>query len=857
MTTAAAAAAADAANTRIFVSGLPPTFSDDDLRKHFAARHEVTDAHVLPNRRIGFVGFRTHENAQDAVRFFNRTFVRMSKIAVQMARPVGAEPVKRKTARDQAGAGAGGRGEGGRDDGSPSKKRKRSDGDPAQEDPKLREYFAAMKPAKASKTWADDAWQSSPAAPSAQQAPAAAKPSDPQAEEAGRASDDLTYNQKKRLKQASNPEAGVTEQTAPVREPTATADANSHDAAAAATDEQPKDDMDWLRSRTSRLLGLMDEEEENEAIAKAQPQSKIQTYDSDDDDEPVKGRNEDGKTPITAATRTPSRSVEGADTSQQDDSSAHAVQAAPHDSNIDQIRQTGRLFVRNLSYHITEAELHQLFSPFGKVDEIHIAFDTRQEKSKGFAYVQYFQADHAIAAYKALDGHDFQGRLLHILPSSAKKTYKLDDYELAKLPLKKQQQIRRKQEAQSQTFSWNSLYMNADAVMASVAERLGVSKSELLDPTSSDAAVKQAHAETHVIQETKAYFAQNGVNLDSFKSRERGNTAILVKNFSFSVKAEDLKALFEPYGQIKRLLLPPSGTIAIVEYTLPDQAQKAFKGLAYRKVGDSILFLEKAPKDLFDGKVSASTVPAVAAGPTVGPGFSTTDTLITAGGEEDEPTDTATLFIRNLNFSTTSAALADLFRPLDGFLSATVKTKQDLKKPGQLLSMGFGFVEFRTAAQASRAMTSLQGYNLDNHELVIKASHRGMDAAEARRKEDAARKKAARTTKIIIKNLPFQATKKDIYALFGAYGKLRSVRLPKKFDRTARGFAFADFVSAREAETAMDALRNTHLLGRRLVLEFAAAEAADAEEEIAKMEKKVAAQVDRVQMSQLIGGGRK
>lgn len=398
--------------------------------------------------------------------------------------------------------------------------------------------------------------------------------------------------------------------------------------------------------------------------------------------------------------------------------------------------------------------------------------------------------------------------------------------------------------------------MNADAVMASVADRLGVSKSALLDPTSSDAAVKQAHAETHVIQETKAYFVQNGVNIDSFKQRERGNTAILVKNFSFGVKAEDLKNLFEPFGQIKRLLMPPSGTIAIVEFTLPDEAQRAFKGLAYRKIGDSILFLEKAPKDLFDSKVTVDPSLPLPGASAVGQGFSTADTF--AAGQEDEaPTDTSTLFIRNLNFTTTSAGLADVFRPFEGFLSATVKTKQDPKKPGQLLSMGFGFVEFRTSAQAQSAMASMNGYKLDNHELVIKASHRGMDAAEARRKEDASKKKAARATKIIIKNLPFQATKKDIYTLFGAYGKLRSVRLPKKFDRTARGFAFADFVSAREAETAMDALKNTHLLGRRLVLDFAAAEAMDAEEEIAKMEKKVSAQVDRVQMNQLVGGGRK
>lgn len=74
--------------------------------------------------------------------------------------------------------------------------------------------------------------------------------------------------------------------------------------------------------------------------------------------------------------------------------------------------------------------------------------------------MQYVDASSAIDAYKALDGKTFQGRLLHILPASAKKTYKIDEYELSKLPLKKQKQIKRKMEASSSTFSWNSLYMN-------------------------------------------------------------------------------------------------------------------------------------------------------------------------------------------------------------------------------------------------------------------------------------------------------------------------------------------------------------------------------------------------------------
>lgn len=55
-----------------------------------------------------------------------------------------------------------------------------------------------------------------------------------------------------------------------------------------------------------------------------------------------------------------------------------------------------------------------------------------------------------------------------------------------------------------------------------------------------------------------------------------------------------------------------------------------------------------------------------------------------------------------------------------------------------------------------------------------------------------------------------------------AYGTLKSVRMPRKFDSKARGFAFLEFMSRHEAENAMSTLKHTHLLGRHLVLDWAA-----------------------------------
>lgn len=74
-------------SSRIFVRGLPPKFTEEDVRKHFA-KFPVTDVKFFPHRRIGYVGYKTPEDAAKAVKYFNKTFIRMTKIFVEIARPV-------------------------------------------------------------------------------------------------------------------------------------------------------------------------------------------------------------------------------------------------------------------------------------------------------------------------------------------------------------------------------------------------------------------------------------------------------------------------------------------------------------------------------------------------------------------------------------------------------------------------------------------------------------------------------------------------------------------------------------------------------------------------------------------------
>lgn len=394
------------------------------------------------------------------------------------------------------------------------------------------------------------------------------------------------------------------------------------------------------------------------------------------------------------------------------------------------------------------------------------------------------EPDSAISAYEDADGKPFQGRILHVIPGQSKpKKHQLSEFEISQLPLKKQNLLRRKMEADKKRFQWNSLFMNQDAILASTADRLGVPKSELLDPTSTDAAVRQAIAETQVIQETKDYFAAHGVHLDAFKSEKKGDTAILVKNFPYGTTLEELRKLFEDAagGNVLQVLMPPSKTLAIVHFSQPVACRTAFAKLAYKRVGTLLLKLEKAPAKLF-----ADQQPTVQP-PTDRPAgvqkVSATD-LLQREDEQDDG-DTTSLYVRNLNFDTTTAQLADAFKSLEGFVSAQVKTKLDPKKPGQVLSMGFGFVHYRSKAQAEAALKVMDGYVLDGHTLGVKASHKGHDAAEERRREDKAKKSAGQRTKIVVKNLAFEASKADIRRLLGTYGKLRVVRIPRKADNSS------------------------------------------------------------------------
>jgi multiple RNA-binding domain-containing protein 1 len=348
-------------------------------------------------------------------------------------------------------------------------------------------------------------------------------------------------------------------------------------------------------------------------------------------------------------------------------------------------------------------------------------------------------------------------------------------------------------------------------VANSIADRLGISKSDIVNPDSSgvggSAAVKLALAETHIISETKKYFEevthisficavipdvllQRNVDLSLFSQPRtpRSKTIILVKNIPYGISVPKMTELFNAFGRVRRVLLPPAGTIAIVEFAhgQEKEASNAWKGLAYKRLKDSILYLEWAPQGLFDGAppISDATADAVK---TIPKNASNVASRITNESESDgdeeaaEAVPEATLHIGNLSFATTSERLTSIFRHLPSFAFAKVVTKIDPAKPGELLSQGFGFVGFKDVEGAKKALKGIaagtgsgagsgsrEGLVLDGHVLRVNFAGRGKEEMEMEKGGAGIGGKSGKGkgTKLIVKNLAFEVSRKELWELF-------------------------------------------------------------------------------------------
>ena len=328
--------------------------SADDFKRHFSKQSVITDAKFIPHRRIGYVGYRTPGDATNAVKYYNKSYIRMSKIGVELARSIedqyalgpginsassnkSAHPDIQEQSPPRANSKGGG-------------KRKREGSAENGGRPKLQEFLEVMQPPSKSRTW-----ENQDAA-----IPQVSAQSIPKAETTvtlGARSDEI-YEQvpkrRKRDRESEEENVVLAEHPAPLDVPRIdTRTVQSDLGLSQEATQQPlaissaASDADWLRSRTSRLLGLVD-----------------------DDDAQLTALPGDAPTEKTGLSEVPELVKEGSvsDTSVQTEKEVEVEGAMLENGTAG----SGRLFVRNLTYTTTEEDLRKHFEDggHGTIEEV-------------------------------------------------------------------------------------------------------------------------------------------------------------------------------------------------------------------------------------------------------------------------------------------------------------------------------------------------------------------------------------------------------------------------------------------------------------------------------------------------------
>lgn len=107
-------------------------------------------------------------------------------------------------------------------------------------------------------------------------------------------------------------------------------------------------------------------------------------------------------------------------------------------------------------------------------------------------------------------------------------------------------------------------------------------------------------------------------------------------------------------------------------------------------------------------------------------------------------------------------------------------------------------------------------------EHVIYCEYAPVCSVPETREPEAPERLRGESNKLLVKNVPFQASEDEIRKIFDPFVHVVGVRIPVKREGASRGFCFVTLGSAADVAAAIEHFgSSTHLYGRRLVLERA------------------------------------
>jgi len=142
-------------------------------------------------------------------------------------------------------------------------------------------------------------------------------------------------------------------------------------------------------------------------------------YDVDGDDAGKEGGADDGWNTVGAGGAAPSGgkyvppSARGGSSMGGKSLSALAA-SAPEGGRSNDNRDQNTIRVTNISEDTTEADLQDLFQPFGRISRVYLAKDKETMQSRGFAFVSFVHREDAARAMDKLQGHGYDHLILKL-----------------------------------------------------------------------------------------------------------------------------------------------------------------------------------------------------------------------------------------------------------------------------------------------------------------------------------------------------------------------------------------------------------------------------------------------------------
>ncbi|CAN8190645.1 unnamed protein product [Coccothraustes coccothraustes] len=178
--------------------------------------------------------------------------------------------------------------------------------------------------------------------------------------------------------------------------------------------------------------------------------------------------------------------------------------------------------------------------------------------------------------------------------------------------------------------------------------------------------------------------------------------------------------------------------------------------------------------------------------------------------EDKKERDARTLFVKNLPYRITEDDIREVFEN-------ALEVRIVMNKDGS--SKGMAYIEFKTEAEANKALEEKQGTEIEGRAVVIDFTGEKSQQEHQKGTFHTGNMYTGESKTLIVNNLAYSATEVTLQEVFK---KASSIKVPQNNQGRPKGYAFVDFATTEDAREALNSYNNTEIEGRTIRLEFSA-----------------------------------